>query len=181
MTLKHWLITGALAVTAIPAGAELYRWVDASGTVHYSDMPREGAEVIVLKPTNVIPGRPARRSRSSNRRLTPSNDGTTEPDVPLPYTAVTITSPSEDETVWNTGGTLNVQIGVEPFLQEGHGIVLVYDGRIVNDEPVRSTSITVNNVFRGQHSVRASIKDQEGNTVFDGGSVTFFVQQTSTN
>ncbi|MFK8031728.1 MAG: DUF4124 domain-containing protein, partial [Gammaproteobacteria bacterium] len=57
MTLKHWLITGALAVAAIPAGAELYRWVDASGQVHYSDTPQEGAEKITLKPTNVIPGR----------------------------------------------------------------------------------------------------------------------------
>ncbi len=180
MTLKHWLITGALAIASIPAGAELYRWVDANGTVHYSDTPREGAELITLKPTNVIPSRrptPARTPvnvRSGEEGSEPSQE-----EVPVEYTAVTITSPTEDQTLWNLGGTLTVQIQVEPKLQNGHGVVLFYDGRPVNTDPVVSSSITIDNVFRGQHTVRASVKDLEGNTLFNGPGVSFMVQQST--
>ncbi len=186
MTLKHWLITGALAVAAIPAGADLYRWVDASGTVHYSDTPQPGAEKIELKPTNVIRGR-----RSTSRPASGSSNssgGESSPDAEsgeagliLPYSSASIVSPTEGETLWNLGGSLVVNVRTEPGLQTGHGIVIIYDGRPVNAEAVASTSVTINNVYRGEHSVRASIKDEEGNTVFDGESVTFFVQQSTAN
>lgn len=181
MTLKHWLITGALAIAAVSAGAELYRWVDENGTVHYSDTPREGAELITLKPTNVIPGRAPVSSRSGESRNAES-DAAEEGDdeVPLGYTAVNIVSPTEDQTLWNIGGTLTVQVQVEPKLQNGHGVVLFYDGVAVNESPVVSSSITINNVYRGQHSVRASVRDLNGNTLFNGPPVTFYVQQSTT-
>ncbi len=181
MILKHWLITSALAVAAIPAGAELYRWVDASGTVHYSDTPQEGAQKIVLKPTNVIRSRrsvaPNNASGSSGGETPGAEPG--ELGLPIPYTDVIVRSPSPDETLWNLGGTLVVQVQIKPALQVGHGVVLFYDGRQVNNEAVASTSITIDNVYRGQHTVRAAVKDQEGNTVFNGESVTFFVQQST--
>lgn len=180
MTLKHWLITGALAVAAIPAGAELYRWVDASGTVHYSDTPKEGAEQITLKPTNVIRSRaPAATPRSQNTQSAEEGAEPGSDEPPVQYTAVNITSPTDDQTLWNIGGTLTVQIQVEPKLQKGHGVVLYYDGRAVNTDPVVSSSITIDNVYRGQHSVRASVKDLDGKTLFNGSQVSFIVQQST--
>lgn len=180
MTLKYWLITGALAIAATSAGAELYRWVDASGTVHYSDTPREGAEQITLRPTNVIRSQtPAPTGTGTRSESDPDESEEGEAEAMLPYTAVNIVSPTDDQTLWNIGGTLTVQIRVEPKLQNGHGVVLFYDGQPVNDEPVVSSSITIDNVYRGQHSVRASVKDLNGNTLFNGASVTFFVQQST--
>lgn len=32
-----------LLIVALPAHAQLYKWTDANGTVHYSDRPQEGA------------------------------------------------------------------------------------------------------------------------------------------
>ena len=176
MTLKLWLITGALAVATFPVGAQMYRWVDASGTVHYSDTPREGAEEIQLKPTNVIRSqtKPRTREDSGNQNL-PSE----EESEPVEYTAVNIQSPTADQTLWNIGGTLTVRIQVEPKLQEGHGVVLFYDGRLVSPDPVVSSSITINNVYRGQHSVRAAVRDLDGNTVFNGSPVSFYVRQST--
>lgn len=36
---RHWILAAALALLAAPAGADLYKWVDAQGRVHYSDKP----------------------------------------------------------------------------------------------------------------------------------------------
>lgn len=49
------LILIALAVAAPTAFADVYRWVDAQGEVHYSDRPVEGAELV--KATNPRPTR----------------------------------------------------------------------------------------------------------------------------
>ncbi|MEM7081379.1 MAG: DUF4124 domain-containing protein [Pseudomonadota bacterium] len=176
MTLKYWLIAAALSAAVGASSAELYRWVDASGTVHYSDTPREGAEQIQLKPTNII--RSPRPTASSTTR----NDSPPPPageEALLPYTAASIQSPSDGETLWNLGGELTVRVNIEPRLQPGHGVVILYNGRPVNSDPVVSSSITINNVYRGQHTVRAAIRDLDGNTLFDGQSVTFFVRQST--
>ena len=44
-----------LLLVAAPAGAELYKWVDDDGTVHFSDRaPDEGAERVELEPINSV-------------------------------------------------------------------------------------------------------------------------------
>lgn len=181
MTLKYWLITSALAVAAFPAGAELYRWVDASGMVHYSDTPQEGAEKIELRPTNVIrsPRSSTQRTRSGGNSS--ASDEDREVGAPEPYVRARIQSPRANETLWNLGGTLSVQVDVNPALQEGHGVVLIYDGRPVNEQPAPSSTVTIDNVYRGEHTVRASIRDEQNNSVFEGPAITFFVQQSTVN
>ncbi|MDH4869219.1 DUF4124 domain-containing protein [Pseudomonas sp. BN515] len=46
--MRH-LLCCLLLIPAI-AGAEIYRWTDAQGQVHFSETPREGAEVVSVKP-----------------------------------------------------------------------------------------------------------------------------------
>lgn len=41
------LLVSALLVATVPASAEIYRWVDAQGHVHYSDRPVPGATRVV--------------------------------------------------------------------------------------------------------------------------------------
>ena len=38
-----------LALSALPAHAQLYKWTDANGVVHYSDRPQDGANAKVLQ------------------------------------------------------------------------------------------------------------------------------------
>jgi hypothetical protein len=35
----RWILTLVIVLAAMPAGAELYKWVDADGNVHYTDTP----------------------------------------------------------------------------------------------------------------------------------------------
>ena len=37
--MKRWIPVLVAALVAMPAGAELYKWVDADGNVHYTDTP----------------------------------------------------------------------------------------------------------------------------------------------
>ncbi|MBD2838070.1 DUF4124 domain-containing protein [Pseudomonas sp. JM0905a] len=46
--MRH-LLCCLLLIPAI-AGAEIYRWTDAQGQVHFSETPQEGAEVVSVKP-----------------------------------------------------------------------------------------------------------------------------------
>ena len=44
-----------LALAAVPAHAQLYKWTDASGKVHYSDRPQDGAHAQQLKVERAAP------------------------------------------------------------------------------------------------------------------------------
>ncbi|MDH4569244.1 DUF4124 domain-containing protein [Pseudomonas sp. BN414] len=59
----RYLLCCLLLVPAI-AGAEIYRWTDAQGQVHFSETPREGAEPVSVKP-QVIERDQATREREA--------------------------------------------------------------------------------------------------------------------
>ncbi|WP_044873663.1 DUF4124 domain-containing protein [Pseudomonas sp. LFM046] len=60
MRLLIWCL---LLVPAL-AGAEIYRWTDAQGQVHFSETPRQGAEQVIVKP-QVIERDQATRDREA--------------------------------------------------------------------------------------------------------------------
>jgi len=182
MTIKKYGLIVALLL-ALPASAELYRWVDAQGNVHYSDTPQAGAEQVELKRTNVIKSqRSATSRRSGSSRAADSadsadsEDGTAEPFEG--YQSAIITSPTVDQTLWNIGGQLTVSVSTEPGLQPDHGLVIYLDGKAIND-PVASTSLTIGDVYRGTHSVRAAIMSADGKVLINGPTTTFHVRQSS--
>jgi hypothetical protein len=53
------------------------------------------------------------------------------------------------------------------------------DGRPLTDLAAASTSITINPIDRGTHSVEATIQDSNGQTVCSTSSATFHVRQAS--
>lgn len=58
MTTRLWMITLTLLFAAVPANAEIYKWTDADGRVHFGDKPvdkklqAEEVEVRDYKPGN---------------------------------------------------------------------------------------------------------------------------------
>jgi Domain of unknown function (DUF4124) len=61
-----------LALATVPVGAEIYRWTDAAGGVHYSDRaPADGtdAERIVPPAAAAAPDPELERSRARSRKL----------------------------------------------------------------------------------------------------------------
>ncbi len=161
---------------SLPALAQVYRWVDADGVVHFSDRPVEGAERVELpesRATNF------RRVAPSANRAAPSATPANNTQPAAKYESLTVVTPSDEETLWNIGGTLNVTLSLSPTLQAGHQVEVWFDGSVLDRTDPRSLSFTVPNVYRGRHNLWARVVDTNGNVLIQSNDVTFFVQQTS--
>ena len=163
------------ALAPMLAGAEpAWRWVDANGVVHYSDRPVPGAVEVDLptsaRGTSVV-------ATTSSRAAAPAQ-APQAAQSSQPYTRLDIVSPTQQETLWNIGATLDVQVAVEPQLQPGHQLDIVYDGerrRLVGT----GTTLTLEEVYRGIHTIQAVIVDLSDTIVLRSAPVEFMVQQTS--
>jgi Domain of unknown function (DUF4124) len=169
--MRKWLILlSALSGTAASA-APAWRWVDADGTVHYSDRPVPGAQQVDLA------GAQGFGAQNSARALQAPSAAGEPATAGQPY-QVEIVSPAEQETLWNIGTALPVQVRFQPALQPGHRYDLLFDGqrRNVNTANPRTT---VPDVYRGTHTVQVVVIDSAGTEVTRSPARTFFVQQTS--
>ena len=162
---------------ALPAvvfgGAEVYRWVDDEGQVHYSDRPSPGADRVAIEVTP--PSSSPAPSASAPGRATSSAEG--QPAAAA-YKSLTIQAPGQDEVLWNIEGQLDVAVALQPSLQPGHTLQLLLDGQSVA-ELTGSTRARLSDVYRGQHTLQARIQDESGATLMQASPVTFFVQQTA--
>jgi hypothetical protein len=168
--MRKWLILlfafGGTAASSAPA----WTWVDANGQVHFSDRPVPGARQVELAGAQAFAGQtPARGARQRDGSSTVS---------PAPYQAIDVVSPAEQETLWNIGGTLNVQVRLQPALQPGHRFDIALDGERRNLDST-SGRVAVPNVFRGAHTLEVVVFDAAGNELMRSPPRTFFVQQTS--
>ena len=154
-----------LLLLAATATAETWRWVDENGVVNFSDQPRPGAERVELEGISTF-SPPEWTSQSAESR------GSTEPDAEALewYSRLAILSPVNEETIWNNQGNLDVALAVEPRMRSGDRINLYLDGEPVSGLPPNATRFTINRVFRGGHTLRATVVDQNGAELFSSAS-----------
>lgn len=168
----RWMWMALLMVLSVGAAAgELWRWVDERGIVHYSDRPHPGAERIELAPAQSY----------TAPELPPPRPAEPEPPraPPVIYSRLSIVSPEPGEVLWNIGGELNVQVDIEPQLRDGHELRVFLDGRPVERVPQAAEQFTIGEVYRGEHTLRAAIFDDQGRELRSSANITFYVQQTS--
>ncbi|MFK7885554.1 MAG: DUF4124 domain-containing protein [Gammaproteobacteria bacterium] len=167
--------------------SKTYRWVDADGVTHFSDSPRPGSQnpssdEYEIRAPNVSRSQYRRRPpRESDPRASNDSDGGPAAPPPTGYQQMQITSPREGETLWNIGGSLNVSVQLTPGLNEGHGVVIIMDGRVMTPQPVRSTSVNISGVYRGAHTVVAAVRSLDGQQHIASPPVRFIVQQSTVN
>jgi len=171
--MRKWLILLSALSTMTAHAVPAWTWVDSAGQVHFSDRPVPGATRVELGPAQGF-GATARPTSAPSAVIQPSAPTAAEAG----YRAVRILSPTEQQTFWNTGGSVNVQVTVEPTLRAGHRIDLVLDGRRRNLDTA-GTQLVVSEVFRGVHTLEAIVLDTSGTEVARSGTTTFMVQQTS--
>lgn len=159
-----------------PERGVLWRWVDDAGVVHYSDKPVAGAERVRVRSPQTysvqeaLPARPTARDR---------NAPAAEVDTGTGYRSLRITAPENDSVAWNVGGEIQVSVAPEPALRPGDRIVVFFNGEAVDGTPMASTSIGLTGIYRGTHTVYATIVDADGAQVIQSEPVTFHVRQTS--
>jgi hypothetical protein len=146
-----------------------YKIVHPDGTVEYSDQPAEGGEEIRIQkaPTTKMEKAPAldtRPDKESNQQ-----------DIP-DYT-LTITSPTNDETIRDNTGNVTLSGLVSPSLRGIHRLRWSMDGNALSQTGV---SVSLENVDRGSHTVRLEVVDLNGNVLTASEPVTFHLIRVST-
>jgi Domain of unknown function (DUF4124) len=157
-----------LAATAF---ATTYKWVDQNGVTHYSDTPAPGAQVVDLQSAQTF-------TPSASTGTSRAQTATSAAGQQVPY-RLDLWKPENDETFQNTGNTVTARVRIEPDLQAGHSIWFYLDGKRVDGLPGTGESFSLNNVFRGTHTLVAVVTDQTGKQIVSSPTVTFHMHQTS--
>ncbi|HSN52345.1 MAG TPA: DUF4124 domain-containing protein [Woeseiaceae bacterium] len=174
MDLRPAFVLFCLFATAAAAAQQAYRWVDEDGVVHFSDRPREGAEVVQLQAPNVATLRRAQRAPATSGDEADEADEADEPAVG--YTSIEILSPRAEETLWNIEGVLNVSVALQPGLKPGHQVRAYFDGEM---RPVSGTSFQLQEVWRGVHNIQVEVVDATGKVMIRSQPSRFYVQQNT--
>ncbi|MGQ3889536.1 DUF4124 domain-containing protein [Legionella sp. CNM-1927-20] len=161
-----------------PLCAEIYKWTDSQGVVHFSDEPHPGAEKVVLPPTQTAPPSSTNTPTPTNTPTTPASttntvnsDSLTQPD----YT-VTITQPQNDATIRNNQGYVSVAVNVEPEIQKGVMLQLIFDNQPLG-EPQASKNFILNNINRGAHTLAVQLIGANGDVLSTSDVVTFYMHR----
>lgn len=156
------------------AATTVYKWVDENGVTHYSDQPHENAaKVEVREPTTY--------SSKTGPASAVARASQGEPEASAPqgaYQSCAVSQPTADQVFLSTY-SVTVVVSTSPSLRPGDRVVVTLDGRPLTDRAGPSTSISINPIDRGTHSVEATIQDSNGQTVCSTASTTFHVRQAS--
>jgi len=167
----------SLAVMATPLSAQVYKVVDEDGNVSYTDQaPADGSGPIELRPISVIEAptyeTPAKASKDDTQ------DG--EKEMSLSYLRknfkdFAIISPQSEESVWRPDGPIPIAWSTQYALLEGMQVIIYLDGK--RHTATTQQMIGVPNMDRGEHTVKAELRDSKNRIVAATDQVRFFVRQ----
>ncbi|NNE59625.1 MAG: DUF4124 domain-containing protein, partial [Woeseia sp.] len=152
------------------ASAQVYKWTDADGVVHYSDQPTPGAEIIDIQENTIR----TRRARVAPRSA--PSDETPDTAAAFSYESISFSAPVSEQTLWNIGGNLSVAVSLTPGLRPTHQVRLYFDGEM---RPINGLGTQLEEVWRGAHNLQAEVVDENGALLIRSEPIRFFVQQTS--
>ncbi len=158
-----------LLFVAASAQAAIYRWVDPSGTVVYSDKPVKGAKKIEVPPPPSfhLPPAPAAPAVKS------------KPKSPPYYHALEIQAPADDQAMWDNAGNLRVRFHLAPPLRVplGDHVEILVDGQ----PRVQTTAseIELRNLDRGTHRLQVRVVDGAGRVLIRSAEIHFHLHRQS--
>ncbi len=165
--MKKWLPL-LLCLLVPSAFAGLYKWVDADGSVHYTDTPPpQGAEEVTLPPS--VTYTPASSPiNSAGAEPKPQDDGK--------YQELVTTKPKMNETVRSNTGEVTVEYSLTPGLKPGHQFRVIVDGTALENEFTQE-QILVQNLKRGSHTLQIQAVDATGVPQISSQAVIFFLRR----
>ena len=171
---------GLFAAFAAQA-AVVYKWTDADGVVHFSDQPQPGAEKVITSSgdatTNAAttPAAIAAADQAAPPKPTPPKPP--KPTEGLPYTLLSISSPTAEQTFVNEA--IGVRLVLEPTLVEGQTITWYLNGAPLTDQSPDAEQFVLQGLGRGAYTLSATITDPATGETMSSAPVTFYVRQPS--
>lgn len=167
------LLACLLLALALPASAQIYKYIDANGNTVFTNQPPDGAaaESVNLPPTNTV---------ETQKPSTPADiSGDTSAQSAAPYSTLSLNGIPDDEAMRANNGTFVVGVDIQPRLQPGHQLRLILDGKPYG-QAGNVPSLQLTNVERGEHSLAVAVVAGE-RIVQQSATETFTVQRISTN
>ena len=169
------LVALSLVLMASPLMAQVYKVVDKDGNVTFTDQPPgDGSKPIKLAPINVIEAPEYEKAPEP----TDEEDAAKEPSLSYLrriYRDFAIISPEQEESVWKPDGPIVVAWSVRTALQPGMQVTLFLDGN--RHSTTAQPMIPLGGLDRGEHNVKAELRDSKNRIVATTEAVTFFVRQ----
>ena len=168
--MRLWLLIACLS--ALPASAEVFTYIDAQGNRVFTDQPGSGnAKRVPLAPSNRMSANPTGAAPAAVEK-------TPKAKPLLHYNMLRLLIPEPDATVRSTAGELIVTATSEPGLQRGHRYRLLLDGKPTG-EPGPSPVFALTDIDRGTHNLSVEIVDAQGRTVERTANQPFHMQRIS--
>jgi len=163
-----------LSVLPLMGRAQIYQCPGQDGPI-FSDTACPGGRSLDLGPPNVI-----------DSGTTPPQPSAGEPPPPSLYTAFSILTPQNEETIHSNTGEFSVSLGLTPGLQGGNAISVSLDGtqlptlRYSLQFDVTQAEWESAAAANVQHTLAASVVDRGGATLITASPVQFYVHRTFT-
>jgi uncharacterized protein DUF4124 len=161
----HYLLLCCVVMTV---QAEVYRLVDKNGNVIFSDQPHPDAEKIEIETL------PSYTPVAIPESVSEQQEGEQE----VPRYKVTILTPSNDETIRNNSGLVNITAKVTPPLDQDRNdqLTIKLDGQTLG-EPSTSPNFTLSEVERGTHTVQIVVVDKDKKFIKSSNKISFHLQR----
>ena len=153
------LIPLPLILLSSICSAQLYKWTDADGVVHYTDrLPSTDVN------HEVLPNRLKTLNKGLKQQL--------EEEAVGAYETFTLLKPETGATVHSEDQTVPLEIKIEPALADDHFVQIYLDGQEVGDK-TKATSLILQRIRPGAHNIYALILDDEENQLMRSETVSF--------
>lgn len=166
-----------LLLVALPLAAQVYKVVDKDGNVTYTDQaPLDGSKPVELRPISVIEAPTYEKAPETTK----DGDAEGDKEMSLPYLRknfkdFAIVSPQQEESVWRPDGPIPIAWNTQYALQEGMQVIIYIDGK--RHTATTQQMIAVPNMDRGEHTVKAELRDARNRIIATAEPVVFFVRQ----
>ncbi|MEX0914541.1 MAG: DUF4124 domain-containing protein [Wenzhouxiangellaceae bacterium] len=182
MAISNWIkgplemlvLTAVVAMLSLsPLSAQdIYKTVDENGNTVYTDQkPSDDAVPVKLRELTVVD--PVELGDEQVIAGADDDDG----DSQATDFGLQIVSPEPEETIWNTAYVLSVQVATDRDLPSGTRLAYMIDGEVYATS--RSTSIELEEVYRGEHQLSVELQTPDGRVLGQAGPVTFYMHQHS--
>lgn len=165
-------LIGLVMLSALPASAEIYTYIDAEGKRVFTDRPGgRAAEPAKTKALNSMAAQPVTPVEKPGRVKVLK--------APTPgYERLDIIQPAPDTTIRDNAGALSISVSSEPSLHPGHQYRALLDGVPVGS-PGNSATLSIPHVDRGTHQLVVEIIDAYGESVERSEPSVFHMMRTS--
>jgi hypothetical protein len=176
--MKRILLIALSILLCNPLSAAIYKWTDEQGNVVYGDKPPSNeTKQITPPPLTTYPG--VKRQEAPAAQKTQPQQPEQEEQKVTEYTKIAIAEPSDNGAVRSNNGNVAITVVIGPKLDQeaGDQIRILLDGSEAKTEA--STTITLENIDRGSHTVSAEVINRDGKVLLKTKPITFHLQRFS--